>query len=181
MLKIKTFLPNEELPERLILPNQTHSTRIIEIVTGNEDLTECDAVWSRDFSKILGVKTADCAPIVSWEEDRFGLLHAGWRGFVNGITENMLDVFKNPQVFVGPFLPQFEIQRDFCYEEIKSKFGEKFFYEENQKLWFDFRKAIKSVLPMAEFDGRNTQTIESLASWRRDKSVERNVTVIGGF
>jgi len=38
----QTFGPHEEIPENVFLPNQTHGTHIIEIVTGKEDISDCD-------------------------------------------------------------------------------------------------------------------------------------------
>jgi len=34
----------------------------------------------------------------------------------------MLEKFENPEIFVAPFLKKFEIQKDFCYDEIYKKF-----------------------------------------------------------
>lgn len=179
-MQIKTYMPTEKIPENVILPEQVHGTRIVEVVTGDEDLNACDGIWTRDFSRVLGVRTADCAPIVFWEKDRFGILHVGWRGLCDGIIEKMLGNFTNPQVFVGPFLPKFQIQKDFCYEKIVAKFGEKFLInlEEDEIIIFDFQSAIRSVLTNAKFDGRSTFNDLDLASWRRDRDERRNVTVI---
>ena len=205
-------MPHEELSFEIILPNQTHGVNIVEIITGEEDLSDCDGVWTRDPRFRLGIRTADCAPIVFWDGDKFGIVHAGWRGLVGGICEQMLKIF-NPsldnlqddqtrvineyvpmglKVFVGPILPRFEIQRDFCYEAIRERFGERYFDVEaknpsalsgsslskREQVWFDFEGVLRSVLPMAEFDGRSTFEDLYLASWRRDQNELRNVTVI---
>lgn len=203
----------EETPSGVIFPNQTHSTRIVEIITGQEDLTECDGVWTRDSQFILGIQTADCAPICFWDDEKFGIIHAGWRGLCDGIIENMLEIFKknersrvqgpqNPgstqpnteltssnsrvrfqnkfKIFVGPILPQFEIQKDFCYKKIEQKFDTAFFNKKEQKIYFDFQKALASVLPShTEWDGRSTFENKQLASWRRDRTQARNKTIIG--
>ena len=174
----------ENISSDIILPQQVHGTKIVEILTGGEDLSQCDGIWTRDFSKILGIKTADCAPIAFWEDDRFGILHAGWRGLCDGIIEKMLENFKNPNVFVGPLLPKFQIQKDFCYEKILEKFGEEFLIgiEEEEIIIFDFKSALYQTIQGAanvEFDERSTFNDLDLASWRRDRDERRNVTVIG--
>jgi len=95
----------------------------------------------------------------------------------------MLEYFANPKIFVSPILNEFEIQKDFCYEQIKNKFGEKYFYikKENNKdiIIFKFIEALKSVLPINTiFDSRDTFKNSNLASWRRDGGGKRNYTII---
>ncbi len=177
---VHTFPPDKKLLPDIILSHQVHGTRIGEIVTGNEDLFECDGIWTRNPMFKLGIRTADCAPICFWDEAKFGIVHVGWRGLCGGICEKMLDVFNdnNVYVFVGPMLSVFEIQRNFCYAMIKEKFDEQFFEKKGDRILFDFEGAIRSVLPMAEFDGRNTFEDRELASWRRDGNEQRNITVI---
>lgn len=180
-MQIKTYKPAEKLPKKIIFPQQTHSTNIIEIKTGKEDLADCDGIWTRDLTKVLGIKTADCAPIAFFEEDKFGIVHAGWRGLCDGIIEKMLKNFKNPNVFVGPFLPKLQIQRDSCYDKIVAKFGEEFLsgIEEEEIIIFDFKSSIQLIFPNAEFDERSTFHDLELASWRRDRDERRNVMVVG--
>lgn len=171
-----------------ITPQQTHSNRIIEVITGQEDLTGCDGVWTKNTDFTLGIKTADCAAIAFCNQDQFGIIHAGWRGLVNGIVEKMCktafpDNLNNlsrdkVQIWVGPILPQFEIQPDDCYDQIEAKFGEAFFVEKAGKIYFDFRGALEHLLPTAQFDGRSTYDTLELASWRRDQDLRRNVTTI---
>ena len=63
-------------------------------------------------------------------------------GLCLGLIEKMLTNFNTEdlQVYVGPFLNSFEVQRDFCYDRLKQKFGNKFFHEESNKLIFDFKE-----------------------------------------
>ena len=46
---------------------------------------------------------------------RFGIVHAGWRGLVRGILEEMQSIFSEGPVSIriGPLLPVFEIQKIF--------------------------------------------------------------------
>lgn len=219
-MNIKTYGPDEKWSNSVILPIQTHSNNIVEIVTGNEDLSNCDGIWTRFHQPPLlrgyfelGIKTADCAPIVFWDDNAYGIVHAGWRGLCNGIIEKMLANFEDKSsdpgvnsfndkiqprgqifnIWIGPILPKFEIQKDFCYDEIYAKFGDQFFSKisprptgtplisrggKAEKYLFDFKGALKSILPMAEFDERSTYKEGALASWRRDQDEKRNLTVI---
>lgn len=195
-LKIHTFLPGEPLPENLVLPVQSHSPNIVKIETGAEAITNTDGLWTESKDFLLGVKTADCAPICMWDDKKFGIVHAGWRGTVNGAIENLLKNFTNesglyevrtrvPKIWIGPILPRFEIQPDDCYKQIHHKFGDQFFsevdLESRSTLMFEFKKCLQFMLPQAQFDSRSTSDDLSLASWRRDKAFPKgqNVTVIG--
>ena len=85
----------------------------------------------------------------------------------------------NLSLYVAPFLRSFEIQRDFCYEQITQKFSEKYIEQQSGKLIFNFENAIRSLLPpQTTYDTRDTATDISLSSYRRDKTAERFVTVV---
>ena len=188
--KIKIFdlhsQGNKHSLDNAIFPIQTHSNNITEIKTGKEDLQNCDGIITSNKNNFsLGIQTADCAAICFYDDDKYGIIHAGWRGLVNGIIEKMLDNFVNPEVFISPILNEFEIQKDDCYKQIKHKFGDKYLYVKkvNNKniIIFKFLEAIKSILPKnAVFDLRDTFKNINLASWRRDGGGKRNYTVIYG-
>ncbi len=74
---------------------QIHSTDV-RIVGGSERgmgyftpaAFECDGYVTREKGVALGVKTADCVPILLYDDKNavIGALHAGWRGSVGGIA-----------------------------------------------------------------------------------------------
>jgi len=177
---------NEIYLDNIIIPVQTHSNNIIQIKTGNENLQNCDGtITSNKNNFSLGIQTADCAAICFYDNKKYGIIHAGWRGLVNNIIENMLNKFVNPEIFVSPILNEFEIQKDSCYRQIKNKFGDKYFYIKNSNskniIFFKFLEALKSILPKnTVFDLRDTFKNNNLASWRRDGGDKRNYTVIYG-
>ena len=43
---------------------------------------------------LLGILTADCAPIIILGNKYFGIIHAGWKGAFSGIIENTISKFK---------------------------------------------------------------------------------------
>ncbi len=176
--KNKIFLKN------VIIPNQRHSNNIIDIKTGKENLENCDGlITSNENYFSLGIKTADCAAITFYDNNNYGIIHAGWRGLVNGIIEKMLDKFTKPKIFVSPLLNEFEITKDYCYDQIKKKFGDNYFYIKKNKskemIIFKFQKILELVLPNNTiFDLRNTFENQNLASWRRDFDEKRNYTIV---
>ena len=175
------YLKLQDVPSNVILPGQIHGDNIVEIITGNEELNETDALMTKNKNFSLGIRTADCAPVCFSDGEKIGIAHVGWRGLCLGLIEKMLKEF-NPQnlkIFIGPFNHSFEIQKDFCFDKIQEKFGNRYFKEKDNKITFLFKDAIMSLLPPdTEFDARNTFEDLSLPSFRRDKTSERLVTVI---
>jgi len=171
---------NPNFLEWVLVPNQTHSSNIVEIITWKEDLSNCDGIFTSKKNNFkLGIKTADCAAIVFEDENYYGIVHAGWRWLVNWIVEKMLEKFKNPKIFVAPFYKKFEIQKDFCYDEIFSKFWDKYFENIDNKIIFNFENVLKSVLwDKAIFDSRDTFEDENFYSWRRKKTDKRNYCIL---
>ncbi|MFA7252883.1 MAG: laccase domain-containing protein [Candidatus Paceibacterota bacterium] len=181
-MKIHTSLLSEGVDSNTIMAGtQVHGNKIVTIESGNEDIKECDGFITKNPHFKLGIRTADCAAICFNDGERIGIAHVGWRGLCAGMIENMFLHFNKDktQIHVSPFLHSFRIQKDFCYDEIVKKFGEKFFKIIDNEIMFDFKQAIMSLLPATTvFDKRDTETDLSLPSYRRNGTKERIVTVI---
>ncbi len=116
----KNFISKKK---RIIFVNQIHSNKVIFINDNyKNEIYNADAMVSNRKDIILGILTADCAPIVVLSKKNFGIIHAGWKGLISGIIENTFNEFskrgedlKNLKVFVGPHLKtkSFEIKNDF--------------------------------------------------------------------
>lgn len=84
--------------DRLILMRQVHGDRILVI---DEDgplphpLNECDGLITDRPGVALGVRTADCVPVLFADPVRriVGAVHAGWRGTALGIAAKMVEIF----------------------------------------------------------------------------------------
>ena len=75
--------------DRLASVRQVHSIRV-ETVTGPAtSRTEADALVSNTPGTVLGILTADCAPILYADPEAriIGAAHAGWKGATGGIAE----------------------------------------------------------------------------------------------
>lgn len=180
-MHIRLFLLGEPLPKEIVLTQQTHSANIRIVQSRDENLENYDALITSERNLTLGIKTADCAPICFSDKEKIGIAHVGWRGLCLGLIEKMLMHFNatDLQIYVGPFLHSFEIQRDFCYDQLQQKFGDDFFREESDKLTFDFKEAIDSLLPsQTVYDSRDTRTDLSFPSYRREKKKGNFVTAV---
>ncbi len=180
-MRVGLFLPGEQVPHGVIIPHLTHGSTIVTIVTGDENVGDCDALVTANHSITLGIRTADCAPVCFSDGERIGIAHVGWRGLCLGLTEKMLTQFDAAalSVYVAPFLRSFRIQKDSCYDKITQKFGERFITEQSGELIFHFKDALASLLPpQTVYDERDTATDLSFPSHRRDGTKDRFVTVV---
>ena len=73
---------------------QTHSNRVLKINKLNykNKRFNSDAIITSVKGLALGVLTADCVPIILFNEtnNSVGCIHAGWKGSLSGIIENTL-------------------------------------------------------------------------------------------
>lgn len=82
--------------EALIVPRQTHSSRVCVIdgiPVSKSSLEGVDALVTRMRGVAVGVSTADCVPLVlvDGESGVAGVAHAGWRGAVGGVVRNLFE------------------------------------------------------------------------------------------
>ena len=111
----------------------------------------CDAIITDLKNVAIGVVTADCAPILLWDEKNniIAAIHAGWRGALSKIIENTIMTMKkigaeNIKAEIGPMIQQdsYEVSQDlldkFCHDDsqnnkffIKSKIVDKFQFNLN--------------------------------------------------
>ena len=85
--------------ERLVLMGQVHGDRIRILDGGplpSEPLPECDGLITDRPGVALGIRTADCVPVLFVDPVRrvIGVAHAGWRGTALGIAAAMADLFE---------------------------------------------------------------------------------------
>lgn len=83
---------------RLVTPKQIHSNRVLVVERGaptgpTARLGEGDALVCRIGDSMVGIRTADCVPILLVDEHRraVGAIHAGWRGTVSEILAHTVD------------------------------------------------------------------------------------------
>ncbi len=81
---------------RLVAPHQVHSPDVVIVTEPWDDLTEgrpvADAVVTDRPGIVLGIVTADCAPVLFADADAgvVGAAHAGWRGAHGGVLANTI-------------------------------------------------------------------------------------------
>lgn len=77
----------------IILPTQTHSDNVAWVTDEISEYPETDALITRRTDIAIGIRTADCVPILLYASDikAVAAIHAGWKGTLNGITNNVID------------------------------------------------------------------------------------------
>ncbi len=170
---------------------QVHGNNV-QIVTSNDigkTIPECDGLITNDPKLTLGVRVADCLPIVIKDKKSrvFGIVHAGWRGLDNGIIEKAVQkVIKefscNPgelEVNIGPHIcrKHYEVK-----EDVSIKFANypKAILRKGYKEFLDLEKVAKVQLTELGINPQNIRTDKrctfedsSLPSFRRNKTSGR--------
>lgn len=113
--------------EALISMHQCHSSDVAVVASGQADVERCDGMVSADPDVLLGILTADCAPVL-FEDAQTGIVgaaHAGWRGAIGGVLEATVDAMvrlgaERAQItaVVGPLISQraYEVGPEFVDE-----------------------------------------------------------------
>jgi hypothetical protein len=117
---------------------QTHSANVrlvhdAEDARLNSDKDKCDALISNAQGVLLGVKTADCVPVLlgDTKTKAFASIHAGWRGTLQSIVINAINKMreefgtdpKDIRAALGPAASgkRYEVGRD-VIETFRAKF-----------------------------------------------------------
>jgi len=96
---------------KLILPVQTHSANVAIACCADQNFADTDALISMNRSIAVGVRTADCQPILLYAPDirAVAAVHAGWRGTLARIggktVERLTTLGANPaaiKALLGP-------------------------------------------------------------------------------
>jgi YfiH family protein len=111
--------------DAIVTLRQVHSNRVLVITEPPLPGTEADAMVTRHPGLLLGIKTADCAPIL-FVDPRAGIIgatHAGWKGAAGDIVYAtvlaMVGLGAEPaniRAVIGPTIsgPNYEVGPDFA-------------------------------------------------------------------
>ncbi len=116
--------------ENLLLLNQGVSSTAVYVREASQDKIEADGLVTDCPDIALCIRTADCAPVLL--EDRVngivGAAHAGWRGAIKGIVENVVNLMlekgadlNNIAAAVGPCIGQksYEVDEGFYQQFVE--------------------------------------------------------------
>ena len=171
-----------DLPSDPIWINQTHSSICVDASLIKTTI-EADASYSSKAGIVCAIMSADCLPVFVSKKDgsMVGIAHAGWRGLVSGVIENLVSSFNSDGedlvVHLGPAISKnyFEVG-----DEVRKLYLSKnvnfrrSFSKENNKNYLDLYDAARVVLESFQIkliSGGNRCTFKESSdffSYRRD-------------
>ncbi len=175
-------------------PKQVHSSKIIIVTKETGQIYAADGIITNDTGLFLSIKTADCVPILMYDEKKrvIAAVHSGWRGtdkqIVRFCIEKLVSGFgvdpKELKVYIGPSI------RDCCYEvscEIAGRFGNYPYKTKNGKPFIDLASINKELLLNSGIQKDNIHLNAQCTgcesryfySWRKRKESGRMYAVIG--
>ena len=143
--------------EKLFLLNQVHSSKLHFLnknyKKNNKKLTG-DALITNQKKVIIGVLTADCVPILIYDNKLkiISAIHAGWKGAYKGIIKKVIKFLlkngsesKNLVAAIGPCISQksYEIKKDFKKKFLNQSIKNEIFFKKNKnKTYFGLNKYV---------------------------------------
>ena len=142
------------LPSDPVWMNQTHSSICVNALS-NKRIVEADASFTINPGVVCAILTADCLPLFVSKKDgsMVGIAHAGWKGLISGVIENLIESFHcngdDLIVHLGPAMSKnyFEVGVEIkdLYLSKNSNFARSFsFYRD--KHYLDLYDAAKVIL-----------------------------------
>lgn len=184
----------DSLRQTIVIPHQTHSCNvgIIGMEGKIPDLEDTDALICFRKNVRIGVRTADCVPILLSAPDieAVAAVHAGWKGSLRGILDNVIGKLSesgaDPSIMRAAFGPSICGK---CYEvseELADSFKDNGFEDaisSHRHISLEKVNAIrllKAGLRLENiFSGRCcTKETSWLPLWRRKPTAQRLVTWI---
>ena len=130
---------------------QVHGNKIVnaEDYYQTKIIIEADGIICKTYNLPISITTADCAPILMVDSlnSIIGAAHAGWKGAISGVVDNLIENFKlngshleNIYGTIGPCISResFEVKSDMINTSIeKDPKSEKFFFNISNLDYFD--------------------------------------------
>jgi hypothetical protein len=192
--------------QKVLFVNQIHGKEVVvvdglEKIHGDQDLPKADALVTNLPNVVIGIITADCAPILFYDEEKsvIAAAHAGWRGAKMGVIASTVAEMKklgaeNIAAIIGPMIQQksYEVSQDFLDDFVSDDLSNRSFFVNGakpEKYLFDLPSYVEKKLREAgikKIKNSRTDTYENekkFFSFRRsthagEKDCGRNVSVI---
>ena len=208
----KTILENLAIIEskikshsnKIVLLNQIHSNKFYYIdkkSKKNNRKFNGDALITSKLNTPIAVLTADCAPILIFDQKRkmIAAVHAGWKGAYKGIVQKVLKFMiqkgcsaHNITAAIGPCisLKSYEVKQDFIKRFLKKDIMAKGFFKKiKNKNYFSLSGYITyqlkslglkkiEVINKDTFDIKNNFFSARRSKKRNENDYGRNISVI---
>ena len=147
--------------KKIFLLHQTHSNKFIFVnkyFRVNKKRLKADAVITDQKKLPIGILTADCAPILIYDNISkiVAAIHAGWKGAYKDIISKVIKFLlkkgckpKNMHAVIGPCITKknYNVRENFLRKFLKKTKKNIIFFKTRKKtIYFDLPKYIKSQL-----------------------------------
>lgn len=184
----------ETMKGEVAIPVQTHSCNVA--VIGRDGIAESpddtDAIICLDPGVKIGVRTADCVPVVVYAPDirAVAAIHAGWKGSLGGIVDHTLDrllqLGASPAMLHAAFGPSvcgdcYEVSEELAESFASAGFAEAIPSHRHIDLErVNTMRLLRRGIPDTHIIPRPACTLETTAlpSWRRHPTPARLLTWI---
>ena len=164
--------------KNIFLLNQIHSNKLIYIDKNfnlKRNIKKADAIITNKQKLPIGVLTADCVPILLYENKKnmIAAIHAGWKGAYKGIIRKVINfmIMKGCQkncitAAIGPCIKQdnYNVKEKFKKKFIQKNRNNKIFFKNKKKvIYFDLPNFVKSQLKLnkiTKIDNINIDTFD---------------------
>jgi YfiH family protein len=174
-------------PERLVGLRQVHGPLVVEADPAWSTPPEADALVTNRPGLVLGIVTADCAPVLLADSEAgvIGAAHAGWRGAVAGVLEATVAAMERLgarrgriAAVIGPCIAQasYEVRAD-----LREAVGDaRFFAPGRDAAHFQFDLAAYCAQRLAGIGRVEAMGLDTLAEEARFFSHRRRTLAGGG-
>ncbi len=82
--------------KNLVSLKQVHGKKTVILREPSRRIIEADGVWTDEKDLTLTIRVADCQALVAYDPKNqiIGILHAGWKGLVNGAIKNFIAAYE---------------------------------------------------------------------------------------
>ena len=144
---------------QIFFVKQFHSNKLV-FLSSNSNIKsrsiKADAIVSEKKRMPIAILTADCVPILIYENSRkmIAAIHAGWKGAYKGIVRKVIKFMiskncnpKNMTAVIGPCISKknYEVKMQFKEKFIKkNKRNIVFFSIKKKKIYFDLKNYVRN-------------------------------------
>jgi YfiH family protein len=169
--------------------HQVHSAQAVvaNAPWPQDERPKADAMVTDRPNLLLGILTADCAPVLFADHDAVvvGAAHAGWRGALAGVTDRTIEAMEklgarreNIHAAVGPCIaqPNYEVDEDFRQRFLESESDNARFFVvgDSGKPHFDLEAYVVHRLIAAGIDEVEALNLDTYADAGRFYSYRRS-------
>ena len=173
---------------RLVTVYQVHSSDCVTVTAPwpDADRPHADALVTNQPGVLLGVVTADCAPVLLADRAAgvIGAAHAGWKGALGGVTDAAIAAMEalgaqrsRIAAAIGPCIAQasYEVDTAFCHRFCADGAGNARFFAAGQPehFQFDLEGYVAARLERAEIGAVERLRLDTYADASRFYSYRR--------